>query len=572
LNEPVRIDLREDGLIRIDAGYHEKDNIKDSVPGARWKHKDREWVCPLSWAAFQQLRGVFKDRLQVSPQLEALAWEVYEHRVKPCLELRQASDCPSVDEPKLSPLQRACVGFLSTARQALLSDPLGAGKTPMTIRALARLQALHGDVFPAVVVAPNSVKPHWRNEFATWWPDVDVAVVTGNAKKRREILAEEHDVYVLNWEALHLHSRLAGFGSVKLSDKEKEEKELNGMPIRTVVADEAHRAKAPKSKQTRALWAVGDKAEYRFALTGTPVANTPEDLWAVMRFVSPQEYPSKAKWVERYGLMRYSPFGRMECVGLRGDTREELVRFLDPRFIRRPKNIILPDLPEKLPPTIRVVDLAPKQKKAYDSLRKEMLAELDGGVLMASNPMQRVLRLRQLAGATGEIDEEGNVTLKEPSSKVDDLIDVVEELGEDKIIVWSDSRQLAEIAHARLVKEGVDAALFTGKVDPAERERNRAAFQEGDLQVLVLTFGAGAEGINLSRADAQVFLERSWSAVKNGQAEERAQRKGRVGNLRTIDIVAADTVDKDVIDTYGTKLERLEEVVRDEETLRRWLS
>jgi len=567
VNEPVHVGLRDDQKIEVGAGYQDKENVRDGVPGATWNQAERTWVAPLSWAAMQQLRGVFGDRLVIEPELEGLARQVLELRVTPCMALRDAGDCPDVDEPRLSPLQRSGVGFMSTARQALNCDPMGAGKTPMTICALKRLD----DPFPALVVAPNSVKPHWRNEFATWWPGVDVSVVAGSAKKRREALAAEAQVYVINWEALKLHSRLAGYGSIRLKDKEKELKELNEMGLKTVIADEAHRAKSPKAQQTRALWAVGDKATYRFALTGSPVANTPEDLWAVMRFVAPDEYPSKTKWVERYGLMRWNPFGRMEVVGLRGDTRDELFRFLDPRLIRRPKKLILPQLPDKLPPTTRVVDLAPKQRKAYDSLRKEMLVELEGGVLMASNPMQRMGRLRQLAGATGKIDDDGNVELKEPSSKVDDLVDVVEELGDDKIVVFAESRQLIELAAARLEKIGVSCGQFTGTVDPAQRERNRAAFQDGDLQVLLVTFGAGAEGINLSRADAQVYLERSWSAVKNAQSEERAQRPGREGRLLTIDIVAADTVDKDVLDTYGTKLELLEEIVRDEDTMRRWL-
>lgn len=576
MNEPVKISLRGDGKIQVDSDYRDK-ALVESIPGANWRHAERTWVLPLSWASMQQLRGIFQQRLEMTDDIRELAWQTYKYRIEPCLALREAGDAPWVDEEKLSPLQRSCVGFLSTAKQALLSDPLGSGKTPMTIRALARLEETHGDVFPCVVVAPNSVKPHWRNEFATWWSDVDVSVVAGSAAKRRKALAADAQVYVINWEALKLHSRLAGYGPIRLKDKEKEEKELNEMGIRTVIADEAHRGKSPQSQQTRALWAVGDKATYRFALTGTPVANTPEDLWSIMRFVAPDEYPSKTKWIDRYGLMRYNPFGRMECVGLRGDTREELFKFFDPRFIRRPKSIILPDLPEKLPPERRLVDLPSKQRKAYDSLRKEMLAELDGGVLIASNPMQRMGRLRQLAGATGEIvtdekTEETSVVLKEPSAKVDDLLHVIEELEEDKVIVWAESRQLLEIAHARLEKEGFSAGLFTGAVDPAVRERNRVAFQEGDLQVLLVSFGAGAEGINLSAADAQVFLERSWSAIKNGQAEERAQRPGRVGQLRTIEIVAADTVDKAVLDTYGDKLEILEEVVRDEETLRSWLS
>lgn len=579
--EPVKVDLHQAkngrSYIGIFAHFRDKEEIK-KIPGHAWKHNEDLWTLPLSWAALTQLRGVFGDRLEVGETLNQLAWEVYEGRVKPCIELRNAPDAPWVNEPELTPLQRSAVAFMAMAGQALECDPMGSGKTPITICAMKLREQMGHEVFPALVVCGNGAKPHWRDEFATWWPGKKVSIVKGSASERRKALAAEADVYVINWEGIKGHSKLAGYGSVRLTDKQKEPKELNEMRFRTLVVDEIHRGKDPKAQQTRACFSVADQVSADggaiFGLTGSMIANTPVDLWSPGHIVCPLEFPSKVAFVDRYALLSWNAFGFMDVVGLRGDTREELFKFLDPRFIRRPKEIILPELAEngKLKPTVRTVDLASKQRKAYDKLRKEMLVELEGGTLMASNPMTRMLRLRQLAGATGTIDEEaGDLTLTDPSAKLDELVEIVEELDGEPIAVYAESKQLIRLAAARLKKAGVEAVEYTGDVVPDQREKNREAFQNGTAQVILLTYSAGAESINLSKAAVLVRLEFSWSAIKNSQAEERPVRKGRESPLRIIDIVAANTVDQIVRETYWDKLQMLEELVRDAENLKKWL-
>lgn len=579
--ERVPLRVRDDGLIEVGIGTRDKDNLK-LVPGARWKQAERAWTTPLTWAAFQQLRGVFGDRLYIDDTLKEMAWRVYKERVEPCMALRVAKDCEWVNgraggaDYELEPLQRAAVGFMTIAQHAFEGDPMGSGKTPITICAIRELKERGRDVFPCLIVANNGAVVHWRNEFASWWPEVNVSVIQGNVKERREAIAADADVFVINWEGLKGHTRLAGYGKIRLTDKQKEEKELNDRVYRTLVVDEVHRGKDPKAQQTRACFYLADTTYAAggniFGLTGSLIANSPEDLWAEGHIVVPPEYPTKSTFVDRYALMSWGHFGGLKVVGLRGDTREEFHRILEPRHIRRPKELILPQLAGKLPPVTRTVDLSPKQKKAYKALKEEMLVQLEGGTLMASNPLAKMQRLRQLAGATGVVEEDGSVSLKEPSTKLDDLVEVLEELDGDSVVVYAESRLLIELAAARLAKVGIDAVQYTGKVDVAERELNRIAFQEGRAQVILCTYGAGAESINLSKADALVRLEFSWSAIKNSQALERPVRPGREGPLRVIDIVAVDTVDLDVKKAFGDKLEMLEEVVRDEETMRRWLS
>lgn len=551
----------------------DREQIKE-IPGTNWDTSVQAWWLPLSWAGCVQLRHTFGDALAVGQELAAWAREDSLTRVNPCLALREAQDSDDLAFlTALRPFQRAGVKFLTTAGQALIADEMGLGKT---VQAIAALEVLGEQAYPALVVCPNSMKFTWADELARWAPGRKVVVVNGGAATARKQIAQVRDgeahVAVINWEKLRSFTRLDGYGSLKLEEGEKVPKELNEIEWKTVIADEAHRAKDPKAKQTRALWWLGRSAPFRFALTGTPVANSPEDIWTLMRFVAPMEFPGKSKFIDRYAMQSWSLYGYPEVVGVRSEYRDELFKILDPRFIRRLKAAVLPQLPAKTYVT-RHVELVAKQRKAYNQLREEMLAELDSGILLASNPLTRMTRFLQFASAYGQIDEDGKLILTEPSCKVDALEEIVGELGTQQAVVFAESVQLIELAHARLVKAGYKCGMVTGNVPPVDRATFIGAFQRSELQVLLLTLGAGGEGLTLHAASTAIFLQRSWSAVKNAQAEDRIHRMGQEAEAVTIiDVIAHDTAEARVHEARQQKADMLEEIARDGETLRKWLA
>jgi SNF2 family DNA or RNA helicase/GNAT superfamily N-acetyltransferase len=479
---------------------------------------------------------------------------------------------------RLRPYQRVGAAFLATAGSALLGDDMGVGKTAETIRALQLLCPDHrrGDhmafqcrVFPVLVVCPSTVKHAWSLELAKWAPGLSVAVAGSGTAAVRKAVAGDADVTVVNYEALARTSRLAAYGSIRLTDEEKTPKELNGR-YRTVIADEAHRIKDPKAKQTRALWAIGDDAEHRFALTGTPVANSPDDLWSIMRFVAPDEYAGKTRWVERYvDTVPNFWSGFADPVGFKAETRDEFDRIFLPRFLRRPKEAVLPELPPKTYMR-RDVDMGAKQAKAYRQLRDSLIAGLDSGAILADNQLTQMVRLRQLACAYGEATPDGGMRLTEPSSKLDALEDVLTELGDRQVVVFAASRQLIELAHARILATR-SAMTLTGSTPDDERALNIDGFQRGAYQVLLCTIAAGGVGITLTAADTAVFLERSWSMVDNAQAEDRIHRVGQERPVTIVDLVATDTVEDRVLEALADKQARLQDLVKDQDTVRRWL-
>jgi SNF2 family DNA or RNA helicase len=561
--------------IRLSSEWRERELCKQ-VPGCKWDENARGWWTTLSWSSCVALRGVFGDRLEIDQGLSDWASKEIESRVEPCLRLRQSTEpgdtVYGVD--RLEPLQTVAVEFLTLARRALLGDGMGSGKTVEAICAVEEMALRYGEdhVFPCLVVCTNTMVRTWAEELEAWArPDRTIGILKGGAVTRRKIIESRPDFLVINWEALASHTNLSGYGSMRLSDKEKEPKELNAVGIKTVVADEAHRGKNPKAKQTRAWWRLSWDAENSIAASGTPYSRSPEDLWSIMHGVAPHEWPGKTAWVDRYGLKAWNPFGGLNVTGLRGDTQDEMFRFLDPRFIRRPTNVVIPNIADKLPPQIRKVELAPKQRKAYKQMREEMIAILDDGYTMASDHLVKMSRLLQLASAYLEIDESGDVRMVSPSCKVDALVDIMDELDDEPLVVFTVHRQLVDLCAAKLKKDGVSHGVITGHVGELERTQAVRRFQEGESRVVLATMGAGGEGITLTKARHVVFLQRSASLIQNRQAEDRVWRRGQDRPVQPIYVVSDNTAEERVLQIGTERDATFEEMVRDEETLRKML-
>jgi SNF2 family DNA or RNA helicase len=583
--------------IKITADYREKDLIR-SVPGASWSKRDGFWSVPLTWSSCLALRGIFTDRLSIAENLNSWASRYIFNVIQPSLALREALDAPG--DPNLYPFQRAGVAFLSQEGLNFysLEDEPGSGKSAQIIHALKTRSERGEEVFPALIVAPNSVKKGWEREFAKFWPDsgLRISVVDGSAVKRRKQLDPEiADVYVINWESLRSHARLAAYGSIALrrcvecggedtsvtvARCHAHEKELNQIPFKTVVADEVHRAKDPASAQSRALGGVSHGAELVYAVTGTPVTNSPIDFWAILHYLSPREFPTKVKWIDRYVHYANNPWGGMTVYGLNKETMDEFHSATS--YFRRglPKAITLPFLPPVVSER-RDAQMTPPQKKAYDQMRDLLMTRLDDDTLLhAANPMTQNLRLVQFASASAEIirnEETGDerVVLSEPSGKINAFVeDVIEgDFGDRSVVVFAQSIQLINLLGARLTKEGIGYCRITGDEDATMRQKAIDDFQAGRYQYILCTLGAGSTGITLTKASVMVFLQRSWSPTEMTQAENRAHRIGSEEHesILRIDYVTEGTVEESVLSALAEKEGYMEEVCRNKDLMRRFL-
>lgn len=590
---PITVDLdKEKSQILITAEWRYKELCK-SLPGSSWSQDEQVWRVPLSWSSCLALRSTFRDDLTIGPELTDWASNELNTRISPSMALRELETADGDED--LFPHQRAGVAFLATAKRALLADEPGLGKTAQAIRALKKLQENGEEVFPALIVCPNTLKKNWAREFKTWWPSVNTQVIKGTATQRKKQFESGADVFIINWESLRSHSRLAPYGSVALTrcsscgghDEGISEnrcevhlRELNNIDFKAVVADEIHRSKEPKSKQTRALWSATGNAPIRFALTGTPIANNVVDLWSILHWLSPKDWPSKTKWIDRMIDTMLNAFGGMLVIGVKPHMQDEFYKAINPHMRRMLKSVVLPWLPEIINER-RDVEMSTKQAKAYKQMRDTMIAELESGdALTAPSILTQTTRLIQFASAyaTIEVNEttgEMKAKLTAPSCKVDALMDDIShgDFGDDSVAVCAVSRQLIELLSAAMTKAKIEHGLITGAQDEDERQKAIDDFQSGKIKWILFTAQAGGVGVTLTAARRLIMLQRPWSLVDHKQALDRVHRIGSEIHDSVIitDYVTEGTIEERVLQVLEIKADNFEQIVRDKDQLLRIL-
>jgi SNF2 family DNA or RNA helicase len=607
---PIIAELDETGsrIVLHDTLWADKPLVAQ-IPGKTWDADAKRWTLPKSWAACIQARALFGDRLKVGKMLGI--WSRGEKtRRDAVLKLRDAREPVQPYTPvnehdeKLYPFQIPGADFLVQARTALLGDEMGSGKTLQTLAAMRRVDMIMpeygGGAYPALVVCPNSTKRNWAREVAKWLPEANAVVIDGSAAKRRKQIAAALDVpnliMIMNIESVRLHSRLAPYGSVRLkkcrecdpvsgdealtpAKCETHDKELNAIPFKVCVLDEAHRVKDPRALQSRAIWRVfhGESVEYRWALTGTPVANHPGDIWSILHTIDPVGFPRKSAFIDRYALKEFNAFGGMTIVGLNPATRDEFLSLLDVRMRRMLKALVLDQLPAKTR-VVRHVEMSAKQQKAYDEVAAEYVLTTDSGdKLVMNGNLPAATRLLQLASAMCDVDKgetpadpgSWKVTLTDPSSKIDELMSIIEDNPGKPLAIAAEHKQLIDLTARRLEAAGIEYGVITGGVSGAQRDETVEAFQSGKLKYILFTYKAGGVGLNMTAADTLVRLQRSWSLIDNMQGEDRVHRIGSEQHeaITIIDIITAGTIEETQVEKLYAKMQRLEEIVRDREQL-----
>lgn len=564
------------------------------------KFNGKAYRTTLTWPTYLQLTGIFRSELELGPQLANWVNEYKSTRIDPAMALRESLDADGF--PGLYGYQKAGVEFLATAHRAILADGLGSGKTFTsfaTIRWLYENRKVNP--FPVLIVCPNSTKISWQRAVETIWPGLQVQVISGTATQRRKQFKSGAHVFIINWEALKSHSRIAPYGSnaikkcvecggisstVKESQCQAHVRELNEIEFGAVIADEAHRMKSPSALTTRALKAATGNAEYRFALTGTPIANAPDDLWSILNWMYPDAFPSRTKFIDRYLDVSYNVWGGAEVIGIKQALEKEFFGFLDPILRRMPKEVVLPFLP----PVVyerRVVTMSPKQKKAYNQMRDQYIAEIDGDLLVQTSPLTRMTRLLQLASSymevenikkidpnTGEEIDAQKVTLAEPSCKLDAFIDDLDDFGDESVVVFSPSKQMINLLAARFDKMGIKYGKITGDEGEVDRQIHMDNFQNGHTQFILCTTGAGGTGVTLTRAAMAVYLGRPFSGIDSEQSEGRVHRLGSEIHDKIVyrDYVSEDTVESGVFEILDNKNVQLQSILRDKDLMRKIIS
>jgi superfamily II DNA or RNA helicase len=404
-----------------------------------------------------------------------------------------------------------------------LADDMGVGKTAQVLATLEIRRELK--LGPSLVVAPKSLMFNWRAEALRFTPQLRVLEHTGLARDTARIA--EYDLV------------LTTYGTM-LRDITR----LAEIEFDYVVLDEAQAVKNAATASAKAVRLLHGK--HRLALSGTPVENHLGELWSLFEFLNPGML-GEAKVLNMAGGLARNP-GE--------DARKLLSQALRPFILRRTKQQVARELPEKTEQTI-FCELEGPQRKHYDELRKHyresLLARVQSQGLGKSkmHVLEALLRLRQAACHPGLLDEK---RIHEPSAKLDVLLDQLAELREEghKALVFSQFTSLLAIVRNRLDATGIRYEYLDGAT--RDRQARVDAFQnDPDCGLFLVSLKAGGLGLNLTAAEYVFLLDPWWNPAVEAQAVDRAHRIGQTRPVFAYRLIAKDTVEEKVLELQKTK-------------------
>ncbi|MEV7620774.1 DEAD/DEAH box helicase [Microbacterium sp. NPDC089321] len=462
---------------------------------------------------------------------------------------------PSGLRAQLRPYQQQGLDWLAFLWKhrlgGILADDMGLGKTLQLLSLVAHAVET-GEKRPFLVIAPTSVLSTWRSEAGRFTPELRVRVVEGTGARRPDEIATmvaDAEILVTSYTLLRLDAE-----------------EYQGIDWAGVIIDEAQFAKNPATKVHLAIAKL--RSTVTIAVTGTPLENSLTDVWALFALTAPGLFPSKRRFREDY--VQPIEQGKVpeneEGAPYRQQRLERLRRRIRPLMLRRTKELVAADLPEKQVQEL-IVDLSPAHRAVYDTvLQRErqkvlgLLADLDRNRFIV---FRSLTMLRMLALSPRLIDPDASEAV---SAKLDVLLEHVQELRAEghRALVFSQFTSYLEMAAERLREAGIGYEHLDGST--RRREDVIDGFRSGDAPVFLISLKAGGFGLTLTEADYVFLLDPWWNPAAEAQAIDRTHRIGQTQRVFVYRLIAAGTIEEKVLALQQRKA-RLFTAVMDDEAL-----
>lgn len=411
----------------------------------------------------------------------------------------------------------------------ILADDMGLGKTVQSIAYLVSvLPEIRERRRPALIVSPASLMYNWMSELRRFAPEVKAVIADGAKAARTAVLrdAADADVIIVSYPLLR-----------------RDIAEYTGLSFHTLILDEAQAFKNYSTQTARAVKAL--QAEFRFALTGTPIENSLDELWSIFDAVFPGLFPDR----KHYGEL----------------TREAIAKRARPFLLRRLKRDVLSELPEKIE-SLQVSELLPEQKKLYAAylakLRAEALKHLDEKDFRKNRIriLAGLTRLRQICCDPGLFVED----YKGSSAKFEQLMQIIEDCrsaGRRPLIFSQFTEMLGRIGR-ELGYRGIPFFYLDGATPASERVELCSRFNEGERELFLISLKAGGTGLNLTGADTVILYDLWWNPAVEQQAEDRAHRIGQRKVVQIIRLVARGTLEEKMYELQQRKKSLIAEVIQ----------
>ena len=417
----------------------------------------------------------------------------------------------------------------------LLGDEMGLGKTKQVIDIACAYKKFYGYKHCLIICGVNSLKWNWRNEISLHSNEESHILGQRVKKKTNELYIGSNKDKLYDVEHL---DEIPAYFIITNVETLRDDDITQGLrswmrqnEINMIAGDECHKMKNPASQQGKAF--ISLDTECKIAMTGTPLMNSPLDLYIILRWLGYEKH-SFYSFKKHYCVM--GGYGGYEVVGY--IHTEELEEQLNQIMLRRLKDDVL-DLPEKTY-IDDYVEMLPKQAIIYKEVKADIKANID--ILSISpNPLAEMIRLRQATGYTGILSSEIQC-----SAKLDRMEEIVQDsLANDKqVLIFSNWTQITDVIIDRL--KDYAPLRITGETPDNLRIVNVEDFQNGKRKILVGTTGAIGTGLTLTAATVVIFLDHPWSEALYEQAVDRAHRVGQKNNITIYNIMCKDTIDEKI--------------------------
>ena len=407
----------------------------------------------------------------------------------------------------------------------ILADDMGLGKTIQVITFVLSKRSKK-----TLIITPTSVLYNWKDEFERFAPNVRVGLVHGTKAQRDRMLSEikKYDVLITT------------YGTLKNDENEYEKLQFD-----YCIIDEGQNIKNPTSKTTLSVKKINSKCN--FALTGTPIENNLMELWSIFDFVMPGFLFTKERFKGKF---------------IQNKNTEELKSLITPFILRRVKEDVLDELPEKIEKKY-LVDMTTKQKSIYKSYVKEIKEKLKsskGNI----NMLTFITKLREVCLDPSLIMDDYNGG----SGKINALMELLDNYidGNKKILVFSQFTSALKNIEKNLEEVGINYIYLDGSIGSKERGELVKKFNEDPLiSVFLISLKAGGVGLNLTSASVVIHFDPWWNPAIENQATDRAHRFGQKNVVEVIKLISKDTIEEKILLLQEDKKELIESLMDEKE-------
>ena len=402
----------------------------------------------------------------------------------------------------------------------ILADEMGLGKTIQTIAFL-----LSNKDKKSIVITPTALIYNWKNELEKFAPTLKVGLLHAAKSERGKILdnIDNYDVILTTYTTYK-------------NDIDK----YKNINFDYCIIDEAQNIKNPDAIITKAIKNVNDKV--KFALTGTPIENNLMELWSIFDFIMPGYLYNKSKF---------------KSIFVNNDKNIiELKNLIKPFILRRTKKEVITELPDKIEQKI-IIDLEKEHKRAYKGYVNLITRKIKENNQDNITVFSYLTKLRQLCLSPELMVK----NYQGKNSKLDVLINIINDSSDEKILVFSQFTKVLEVIGKRLNEENISYSYLDGKTSAKDRVKLVEEFNTNNNKVFLISLKAGGTGLNLTSANIVVHFDPWWNPAVEDQASDRAHRIGQKNVVNVIKLIAKDTAEERVINLQETKKELIEDVI-----------